>query len=227
MVTAGLWYTPPRHRLSHSGEGSIIQWQGAFCPVEGERSDMKGLRAYLPWIGLVMGIGFMLTGCASRKAKPLPPPPGPAAAPSSSFEAKGYAFVFPPAQEPRVWEIKAGVTSGNTESGRLTMERVEAILYRDGQPVLRIAAQQGTADVQGKVARLTLTGGVKAFEPHRHLVLQAERLEWTNTQNKIVARSPRWRGEGMTASADAATFTTDLTEGQFTGHVKTTSAPSH
>lgn len=184
---------------------------------------MKRLRAYVPWFGFMLGISFMLAGCAPRKSVVATPPAAPSA-PTSRFEAKGYSFVFPPGQSARVWEITAAVTSGSSENGTLVMERVQAVLYRDGKPSLRVTAGRGSVAVANTVSRLILRDGVKAVEASRQLTLQADAIEWTNTGNVITTQRPRWQGEGLVSSADSATFSADLTEGVFHGHVRTTSA---
>jgi len=103
----------------------------------------------------------------------------------------------------------------------LTLEGVECILYRDGKPALRVTAKAGVAAVEGKTARLALSGGVKAVELSRHLVLRAEQFTWLASEDRLRVSQVRFLGEGLEHAADSATFSLDLTEGAFQGHVAT------
>jgi len=175
-------------------------------------------------------MGFLLAGCARRQIHADPPPPSPPpeekAPDSSRFDFEGYSFVFPPEQEPRVWEVKTRRGSGGTDDGKLTLEGVECTLYRDGKPALRVTARTGVAAVEGKAARLALAGGVKAVELTRHLVLRAEQFTWLSSENRLRVAKVRFIGDGLEHAADSADFSMDLTEGAFQGHVMTRSAPA-
>jgi hypothetical protein len=185
---------------------------------------MRRLREYLPRMVLVASICLLLAGCARRQATITPPPAPTAPTKSTSVVFEGYSFVFPPDQQPRVWEIKTRRGTGSTEDGRLALEGVECTLYRQGKPALRVTAKTGTADVQGKTARLSLAGQVKAVELTRKLVLHAASFTWTSAEGRIHVTKLRWQGEGLAHAADSGSFSTDLTEGTFQGHVTTTSA---
>lgn len=184
---------------------------------------MRRRRAYLPWLGFVIGIGLLLSGCARRSVKTVMPAPE-QKQPGSSFKFEGYSFVFPPDRQPRIWEVKAKTGTGSTDTSTLTLAQVECTLYRDGKPSLRVSAQSGKAEMRNKVAHLSLSGDVRAVELTKQRTLQAEEFEWSAATNRITASKLRWQGEGLEASADTGTFATDLSEGVFTGHVVTKSA---
>jgi hypothetical protein len=171
----------------------------------------------------LLGIGLLVGGCRQPASQPPSPPVQTAPARGDARVAgTGYRFVFPPAPAAKAWEITANF-QGDADSGTVTLSKVSGTLYRTNAPVLQVTAGAGTAVVEGKTARLSLSDHVRARATQKGYTLDADTFRWSTADGLIHAERVCLRGEGLTHRADRGTFTTDLTQATFDGHVTTTS----
>lgn len=185
------------------------------------------MRRLLPSLFLIGIVMLALVGCPGKGRRPVVPPPKP---PQSTtppapdrFQLKnGHRITFA-AEGSRVWS--STITSGEIDpaSGMLTLRGIACQMYQQGRPVLDVTAQTGKAIMQGKVARVSLSGQVVARNPANGMELHAETFRWVSGTDTITATNVVVRGAGLVHRADRVTFTTDLSHAVFTGHARTES----
>jgi len=190
------------------------------------RTLAAACRIALALIGLA-GV-LLAAGCGKRHVQtPAPPETSvPAESGPSAVKVTGGARIVIPENGPRVWVAEAETITASTEPGNMKLTKVSCQLYRNGQETLRVQADAGDAVQQGKTVHMTLTGNVRAVEPVRGLRLTADQFEWASQYDRVSAVNVHWIGLGFDHRADRGVFSTDLTRGDFSGHVKTTPAVS-
>lgn len=168
---------------------------------------------------------MMVVGCKGCSRKKSPPPTTSSSSNTLPTDRDGrvgfknYTLVVP-ATGPRIWaaEVKSG--RADSKTGKLILDGITCHLYEQGKEVLRVTADTGTATVQEKTVRMELTGHVQAVEQQRGQRLTTEVFRWNSIERRIHAERFRWTSEKMTLSADAGSFSNDLTEATFHGHVR-------
>ena len=141
----------------------------------------------------------------------------------SDIVFRHYKLTFPD-HGPRIWQAVVERGNGKPENGLLALHGIDCTLYENGQPALHVKADDGNAVLQGKTARMHLTGNVHADEPKRGMTLTAKTFDWTSQQNRITATEVHAQGMGYDHHADRGEFTTDLSHAILTGHVRTETA---
>ncbi|MHB9022961.1 MAG: LPS export ABC transporter periplasmic protein LptC [Armatimonadota bacterium] len=182
-------------------------------------------------VGICMAL---LAGCPGSRQGKRPrngtPPKKTATGQPANQDEKGriiihgpYEIVYPP-QGPRVFVAKVQSGQGTSAANdTFTLTGIDCQMYKDGVSTLKVTADSGKAMFKGKQVFVKLTGKVHAKEPKRGFLLDADTLHWSADTNKITASEVVWRGNGFEHTADSGKFTTDLSEGEFSGHVRTES----
>lgn len=177
---------------------------------------------FLPALGMLC---LALAGCAGKA--PVAGAPAPVTAPvkqeqpaSSDIVFRHYKLTFPDSGPP-IWQAVVERGNGKPENGKLTLHGIACTLYQHGQPALQVRADDGIAVLQGKSARMQLTGHVHAEEPKHGLTLTATTFHWSSLENQIIATEIHSQGMGYDQQADHGTFTTDLSHAVLSGHIRT------
>lgn len=86
-----------------------------------------------------------------------------------------------------LWEIKAKKGNGQAKDGTVigTLEEVQGMLYRDGEPALRFEADYVKADSDQK--RVVAWGSVKAISKMNKAELTAQKITWESKKELITA----------------------------------------
>ncbi|HEY3377900.1 MAG TPA: hypothetical protein VGL77_10455 [Armatimonadota bacterium] len=180
-------------------------------------------------IGILVGmISVLVLGCAGRKHVSVPTEPDKPKAPGvnptslqDKFTFSDYTFEVPLAAG-RSWsaEVKSGKAVRVGEKQVLTLIGVVCHLREQGKEKLTVNADKATAVLIGKTLRTEMSGHVLATELTHQQRLQAVTMRWTSTENRMHAQYFYWAGQGVDLSADQGSFSTDLTEATFRGHVR-------
>ncbi|HEY3417258.1 MAG TPA: LPS export ABC transporter periplasmic protein LptC, partial [Armatimonadota bacterium] len=189
---------------------------------------------------LVVGVCVaLLAGCPGHRQGKRPPNGTKpkttggqqAAAKKNTFTIHGPYNIVYPIKGPRVFiaTVKSGVgeiipgQEQRVDSTNFTLSGVDCQMYKGGASALHVTADSGKVLFKGKQVFVKLNGHVHAQEPVRGLQMDADTLQWTAEVDRITATRVIWRGNGFEHRADAGKFTTDLSQGNFTGNVKTDS----
>ena len=182
-------------------------------------------------IALTMGMIILVVlgaGCAGGKrgARPAQRPakvatPSAEGASGVKISGKDYRFVYR-AEGERAWALDAKSWRGDSTAKRLDMTGIDCRLYTKNRETLHAVAESGHVVQEGETLRVALSGKVSVVEAQRGLRLEADRFLWTSTDGAITAGNVHWRGLGFDHRADKGTFTTDLTRGKFSGHIRMT-----
>jgi hypothetical protein len=121
-----------------------------------------------------------------------------------------------------VWlaEVKSGRSSNAHGTTTLTLHGVTSHMYKAGKELLRVTADSATAVVIGKVVHTKLLGHILATDLPPSQRLTAETFTWVSTEDHVQLQQFHWLCAGSSLSADQGTFSTDLTEATFHGHVR-------
>ena len=122
----------------------------------------------------------------------------------------------------RAWSADVKTGEGNFKNGKqvFTLRGLTCHLFQQGREVLQVSADKGTAVRTGNILKTDLTGHIQAIEMKKKQQLQADVFHWVSTEKIVHVQHFAWAGDGAVLHADQGTFTIDLTEAKFTGHVR-------
>lgn len=122
----------------------------------------------------------------------------------------------------RAWsaEVQSGEIRSKDGRQTFTLTGLTCHLYQNGREILQVSADKGTAVRTGKILHTDLTGHIQAIEKKKNQRLQADSFRWISTEKVVHAQHFIWAGDGAILHADQGTFSIDLTDAKFTGHVR-------
>lgn len=122
----------------------------------------------------------------------------------------------------RAWSAEVKTGEGSMKNGKqvFTLRGLTCHLFQQGREVLQVSADSGVAVRTGNILKTDLTGHIQAIEMKKKQRLQADAFHWVSTEKIVHVQHFAWMGDGAVLHADQGTFSIDLTEAKFTGHVR-------
>lgn len=153
-------------------------------------------------LSLIVFFCFILFGCAPKASPPPAAEPahnsstsapesqddGKSSLPDGQFGAENLTVAKRDLGTGKLlWELKAKRGSGQAKDGKIvgTLQEVQGVLYKDGQPTLRFEAENAKADSDAQ--RVAAWGRVKAVSHVNKAKLSAEKITWEAKRDLVTA----------------------------------------